>query len=116
MATMNCLFCKIIHNQIPVHRVFEDENFLAFHDISPQAPCHVLVIPKKHIQSINEITAADDLLLGQLLLTAKHIAATEGLKENGYRLVFNTNTHGGQTVDHIHLHILGGRQMMWPPG
>ena len=113
---MDCLFCKIIHNEIPVHRVFEDDTVLAFHDINPQAPSHVLIIPKKHIQSINAVTAEDALLLGQLLLTAKHIAVTKDLKDNGYRLVFNTNAHGGQTVDHLHLHLLGGRQMTWPPG
>ena len=113
---MSCLFCKMVHGEIPINRVFEDENFLAFRDINPQAPSHLLIIPKKHIKNVSEATTEDDVLLGKLILTAKEIAAAEGLKDKGYRLVFNTNDDGGQTVHHIHLHILGGRQMTWPPG
>lgn len=113
---MNCLFCKIIHEEIPVHKIFENDQFLAFRDINPQAPHHVLIIPKKHIRSLNEANAEDEVLLGQLLLTAQKVAKQEGLMDKGYRLVINTNDDGGQTVYHIHLHILGGRQLTWPPG
>lgn len=113
---MDCLFCGIVSQKIPAKIVFENDELLAFRDINPQAPTHILVIPKKHIQSINHATAEDEALLGKLILTAKHIAEEESLQHFGYRLVFNTNDHGGQTVYHIHLHLLGGRQMTWPPG
>lgn len=113
---MNCLFCKIVHGEIPAHKIFENVQFLAFRDINPQAPHHFLIIPKKHIRSINEASAEDEVLLGQLLLTAQEVAKQEGLMDKGYRLVINTNDDGGQTVYHIHLHILGGRQLTWPPG
>ncbi len=113
---MDCLFCGIIERKIPADIVFENDDLMAFRDVNPQAPTHILVIPKKHIQSINHATAEDEKRLGQLVLAAKTIAHEEGLKEDGYRLVFNTNNHGGQTVYHIHLHLLGGRQMSWPPG
>lgn len=113
---MDCLFCRIINREIPADIVLETDELLAFRDVSPQAPTHILVIPKKHIQSINHATPEDEALLGKLVLAAQRIAGQEGLKDSGYRLVMNTNDHGGQTVYHIHLHILGGRQMTWPPG
>ncbi len=113
---MDCLFCGIIARRIPAKIVFENEVLLAFHDVNPQAPTHILIIPKQHIQNINHATSDDEALLGQLILAAKKIAADEGLTDAGYRLVFNTNEHGGQTVYHIHLHLLGGRQLTWPPG
>lgn len=113
---MDCLFCKIIDKTIPSNIVFEDDQVLAFHDIIPQAPEHALVIPKKHIATINDIQEEDALLTGHMILTAKNVAKELELSVNGYRLVFNVNQAGGQEVYHIHLHILGGRQMTWPPG
>jgi histidine triad (HIT) family protein len=112
---MNCLFCKIAQGEISANVVFEDESLLVFRDIRPQAPTHMLVIPKKHIATIAEVSDNDQPLLGKMILTAKKLAEEEGLHE-GYRLVFNVNSAGGQEVYHIHLHILGGRQMIWPPG
>ena len=111
----DCLFCKIRDGAIPAKIVAENEHALAFRDISPQAPVHVLVIPRKHIGSLAEATAADALLIGEVHLLAQQIAVTEGLA-NGYRTVFNTGKEGGQTVFHLHLHLLGGRGMSWPPG
>jgi histidine triad (HIT) family protein len=113
---MNCLFCGIAEGQIEAKKVFEDEHVLAFHDINQQAPKHILIIPKRHIETIDDTSVADELLLGRLVLTAKKIAKEQHLSENGYRLVFNVNAGGGQEVYHIHLHLLGGRQMIWPPG
>ncbi len=113
---MDCLFCEIAAGKIPAKMVLETEALLAFEDVNPQAPHHILIIPKKHIQNISDATPDDATLLGNMLLAAKDIASKLGLTENGYRLVFNTNAHGGQTVYHIHLHLLGGRQMTWPPG
>jgi histidine triad (HIT) family protein len=113
---MDCLFCGIVAREIPAEIVFENDELLAFRDVNPQAPTHILVIPKQHIQNINHATLKDEALLGKLVLAAKDIADQEGLKDSGYRLVFNTNEHGGQTVHHIHLHLLGSRQMTWPPG
>jgi len=110
----DCLFCKMVEGIIKPDVVFEDENILAFRDINPQAPVHILIIPKRHIATLNELD--DTLLAGQILLAASKIAAQEGLSENGYRTVFNCNKHGGQEVYHLHLHLLGGRQMRWPPG
>lgn len=113
---MSCLFCKIIDGEIPSDQVYEDDEVLAFRDISPVAPTHILVIPKKHITTMNDATAEDQLVLGKMMLVAKDIAAQEGLAEDGYRLALNTNSKGGQAVYHIHLHLMGGRQMTWPPG
>jgi histidine triad (HIT) family protein len=110
------LFLKIIEREIPADIVFEDDEILAFRDIQPQAPVHVLVIPKRHIATLDELKDDDAGLVGRMVLTARRIAAEEGLGEDGYRLVFNCNEHGGQSVYHIHLHLLGGRQMNWPPG
>lgn len=113
---MDCLFCKIVHGDIPASLVFESEDLLAFRDIQPQAPTHILIIPKKHIATVNDITDSEEQLVGRMVLAAKAIAQDEGLEKAGYRLVFNVNSGGGQAVYHIHLHLLGGRQMTWPPG
>jgi histidine triad (HIT) family protein len=112
---MACLFCRIIAGEIPSKMVFEDEVTYAFRDINPQAPTHVLVVPRKHIASLAEATADDEGLLGYLHLIAARIADSEGLG-NGFRTVINTGPDGGQTVDHVHVHLLGGRSMHWPPG
>jgi len=113
---MNCLFCKIARGEIPANIVFEDPEIIAFHDIKPQAPGHLLIIPKKHIATIDDADSNDEQLLGRMVLTAKKLANLEKLAEKGYRLVFNVNAGGGQEIYHIHLHLLGGRQMTWPPG
>ena len=113
---MDCLFCKIAQGEIPATIVFENNELVAFRDIRPQAPTHLLLIPKKHIATINDTKEEDETLLGKMILTAKKLAKDEGLSDPGYRLVFNINSGGGQEVYHIHLHLLGGRQMTWPPG
>lgn len=113
---MSCLFCKIAEGDIPADKIFEDDEVVAFRDINPAAPTHVLVIPKKHIATINDAAAEDQSLLGKMMLVAKDIAAKEGVSEDGFRFALNTNSHGGQSVYHIHLHLLAGRQMQWPPG
>jgi len=110
------LFERIVQRDIPADIVFEDEEILAFRDVNPQAPTHILIIPKRRIATINEADSSDAGLLGRLILTARQIAAEQGIAEDGYRLVFNCNSHGGQTVFHIHLHLLGGRSLGWPPG
>jgi histidine triad (HIT) family protein len=112
---MPCLFCKIIAGEIPSKMVFEDDLTYAFRDINPQAPTHVLVVPRKHIASLAEAGAEDEGLLGYLHLVAARIANNERLP-NGFRTVMNTGSDGGQTVDHLHVHLLGGRAMGWPPG
>jgi histidine triad (HIT) family protein len=112
---MACLFCKIIAGEIPSKKVFEDDLTYAFRDIHPQAPTHVLIVPRKHIASLAETEAADRDLIGNLHLVAARIAAAEGLSQ-GFRTVINTGPDGGQTVDHLHVHLLGGRSMVWPPG
>ena len=111
----DCLFCKIAAGEIPVRRVYEDEQCLGFPDINPQAPTHLLLIPKRHITSHAHTAKEDTTLLGHLMTVAGEVAADHGLR-GGYRLVMNTGGDGGQSVDHIHLHLLGGRQMKWPPG
>jgi len=110
------LFVKIINREVPAKIVYEDDQCLAFYDVNPQAPVHILIIPKKPIASISEATEEDQALLGHLMLKAAQIATDKGLKEDGYRLVINTNKQGGQVVFHLHIHLLGGRQMKWPPG
>lgn len=110
------LFEKIVARQIPAQIVYEDDLVLAFRDIHPQAPTHVLIVPKKAIPRIAEASAEDHALLGHLLLKAAEVAATVGLKENGYRLVINNGRDGGESVPHLHCHILGGRPLEWPPG
>lgn len=113
---MDCLFCKISNKQIPANLVFESEEILAFRDINPQAPVHLLVVPRKHFSTLNDLTEADAGLTGRLILQAQKLAAAEGIAEGGYRTVFNCNSDGGQSVYHIHLHLLGGRKLGWPPG
>lgn len=113
---MECLFCKIANKQIPANLVFESEEILAFRDINPQAPVHLLVVPRKHFSTLNDLTEADAGLAGRLILQAQKLAAAEGIAEGGYRTVFNCNSDGGQSVYHIHLHLLGGRKLGWPPG
>ena len=110
----DCLFCKMASGEIKPDVVYEDDNVLAFRDINPQAPVHVLIIPKKHLPTLNDLD--DPVLAAQLLQTAIKLAKQEGLDQDGYRTVFNCNEKGGQEVFHIHLHLLGGRQMNWPPG
>lgn len=110
---MNCLFCRIIAGEIPSTKVYEDENVLAFRDIDPQAPVHILLIPKKHFDSILE---ADPETVGMLTEVAQKLAVEEGIAENGFRIVINTGDEGGQSVKHLHMHLLGGRSMEWPPG
>jgi len=112
----DCLFCRIIAREIPASIVYEDQRVLAFNDINPQAPTHVLVIPKRHIASLNEMSVEDEQLVGELVRRAAAIAKDRGLANGGFRTVFNTNREAGQTVFHIHLHLLGGRPMQWPPG
>lgn len=112
----NCLFCKIVNRDIPAAIVYEDDRVLAFNDINPQAPSHVLVIPKRHVASLNDIDAEDDALIGEVVRRAAAIADERGLTASGFRTVFNTGRDGGQTVFHVHLHLLGGRPMAWPPG
>jgi len=112
----DCLFCKILAGEIPAELVYESDTAVAFRDINPQAPTHVLVIPRKHISTINDIEKDDQEIVGSLYIAAKEIAAQEGMAENGYRAVMNCNEGAGQSVFHIHLHVLGGRLFGWPPG
>ncbi len=112
---MDCLFCKIINKEIPTDFIYEDEKLVAFKDISPQAPVHILIIPKDHIPSNNDITNENSAIVGHVFVLAKKLAKEYGLEE-GYRIVNNCKEHGGQSVNHIHFHVLGGRQMLWPPG
>lgn len=112
---MDCLFCKIVAGEIPADIVYESDSAVAFRDINPQAPTHVLVIPRKHIATINEMGDGDARIVGNLYAAAKEIAASEGIADHGYRTVMNCNEAAGQTVFHIHLHLLGGRNMGWPP-
>jgi histidine triad (HIT) family protein len=113
---MSCLFCRIVAGEIPAKRVYEDDNVLAFEDINPQAPLHALVIPKAHISTLNDLTADHDALIGSLVRVAARIAKERGVDGPGFRTVLNCNSNAGQTVFHIHLHLLGGRAMGWPPG
>lgn len=110
------IFSKIISREIPAQLVFESESVLAFKDIDPKAPTHILIIPKKELRDLSAATQADASLLGELLLAAASIAKSEGISEAGYRVVINTGANGGQTVFHLHMHLLGGREMQWPPG
>ncbi len=112
----DCLFCKIIAGDIPSDLVFENDRLLAFRDIDPKAPTHILIVPKEHISTLNDLEGCHQLLAGEIILIAKILAKEEGIDTTGYRTVFNCNSHGGQAVYHIHLHLLGGRQMGWPPG
>ena len=112
----NCLFCKIGKKEIPATMVYEDDQLFVINDINPQAPMHALVIPKKHIRTLNELAGGDDVLVGAMMRRAAAVAAERGYAESGFRTVFNTNAGAGQTVFHIHLHVLGGRALTWPPG
>jgi len=111
-----CLFCKMSAGEIPASIAYENDELMVVHDINPQAPIHLLVLPKRHLATINDCGSEDDGLLGRMILSAKQQAHQLGLSEAGYRLVFNVNSGGGQEIYHIHLHVLGGRQMTWPPG
>jgi len=113
---MSCLFCRIIAGDIPSSKVFEDADLFAFNDINPQAPLHVLIVPKKHIATTNDLTAEDEALVGKLVRRAAAIAKEKGLDQRGYRTLLNCNAEAGQTVFHIHLHLLAGRHLGWPPG
>ena len=112
----DCLFCKIIGGEIPAKRVYEDDSIFAFEDINPQAPTHILLIPKEHYTSLKEVRETEKDLLGNILLKAKELAQDKGLEDSGYRIVLNTGRDSGQAVFHIHFHLLGGRRMSWPPG
>lgn len=112
----DCIFCKIAAGTIPARLVHQDDTVVAFRDLNPQAPVHVLVIPKKHVATVNDLDAGDAELVGKMVLVAQQVAKTEAVAESGYRLVLNTNAQAGQSVFHIHLHLLGGRYLGWPPG
>jgi histidine triad (HIT) family protein len=112
----DCLFCRIVRKEIPASVVYEDDDLLAFNDINAQAPLHVLVIPKRHIATLNDLSPQDDALAGQMIRRAAAIAREKGYADRGFRTVFNTNAEAGQTVFHIHLHVLAGRGLTWPPG
>lgn len=116
MANDDCLFCKILAGDIPADVIYESDTAIAFRDINPQAPTHVLIIPRKHISTINDVSEDDQAIVGSLYSAARTIAAEEGFSEEGYRAVMNCNEGAGQTVFHIHLHLLGGRPFSWPPG
>ena len=113
---MNCIFCKMAQGEIKPDTVYEDDQILAFRDLNPQAPTHVLVIPRKHIATLNDVTDAHAGLIDSMYAAAREIARADGIAERGYRTVFNCNAEGGQSVYHLHLHVLGGRAMEWPPG
>ncbi|WP_211827685.1 histidine triad nucleotide-binding protein [Kistimonas asteriae] len=112
----DCLFCRIIAGDTPAEKVYEDGDVIAFRDIFPAAPTHCLIIPRKHISTLNDANDSDTQVLGKLMLTASRLAKEAGIDESGYRVVMNCNRGAGQSVFHIHLHLLGGRQMKWPPG
>jgi histidine triad (HIT) family protein len=112
----DCIFCKIIKGEIPCDKVYEDEKVFSFRDINPEAPVHVLIIPKEHISSLNDLSEVNCQVISHIFLTAKKIAKELGISEDGYRVVSNCGEKGGQTVNHIHFHMLGGRNLKWPPG
>ena len=111
-----CLFCKFVRKEIVTNIIYENKNIIAFPDINPQAPIHILLIPKTHFSTLNDLTSNDKELVGDLIYSASELAKREGIAEQGYRVGFNCNEFGGQTVFHIHLHLLGGRKFGWPPG
>lgn len=113
---MSCLFCRIVAGEIPAARVYEDDQIIAFNDIHPQAPMHVLIVPRAHVATVNALEASHDALVGAMIRRAAAIAAERGYAERGFRTVFNCNAEAGQTVFHLHLHVLGGRTLGWPPG
>ena len=112
----DCLFCKIARKEIPAKLLFEDEDVVAFEDINPQAPVHLLIVPKRHIPTLNDLTPADDALVGKLARISARLATERGVAEAGWRSVVNVNREGGQLVFHVHMHCMGGRPMFWPPG
>lgn len=113
---IDCIFCKIIDGKIPCNKIYEDDKVLAFYDINPEAPVHFLVIPKKHIENINKITKENNELMSHIFIVINKIVKELNISENGYRVVTNCGKDGGQTVNHIHFHVLGGRSFQWPPG
>jgi histidine triad (HIT) family protein len=113
---MSCLFCRIIAGEIPGKFLYQDDRLVVLQDVNPQAPLHALVIPRKHVASLNELAGEDDGLVGEMVRRAAAVAREQGVAERGYRAVFNCNSEAGQTVFHIHLHVIGGRPMAWPPG
>jgi histidine triad (HIT) family protein len=113
---MSCLFCRIVAGEIPASKVYEDDRLFAFNDINPQAPMHVLIVPKRHVATLNDLAEGDDGLVGAMVRTAATIAKDRGFDGPGFRTVFNCNAQAGQSVFHIHLHVLGGRGLSWPPG
>ena len=112
----NCIFCQIVEKKIKANIVYEDEGIIAFRDISPQAPVHVLILPKKHIESIKDMSSEDELLVGKIYTVAKQITRSESTALTGFRIVVNSGPDAGQTVQHLHFHLLGGRKFSWPPG
>jgi len=112
----DCIFCKIAGGDIPADKVYEDDKVVAFRDLSPQAPVHILVIPRKHIATLNDLVPEDEVLVGRMYGAAREIAEKEGMADTGFRTVVNCNEAGGQVVFHVHMHLLGGRMMHWPPG
>jgi histidine triad (HIT) family protein len=116
MSEQNCLFCRIVAGEIPADIVYQDERCIAFRDTNPQAPVHVLVIPREHMESLDEATQKDEATLGHLLRVAARVANEQGISETGYRAVINTGAGAGQSIFHLHVHVLGGRQLNWPPG
>jgi len=116
MSDPDCLFCNIIAGDVPADIIYESDTAIAFRDINPRAPMHVLIVPREHISTINDIDAEHEAIVGSLFTAAKEIAAQEVVSENGYRAVMNCNSDGGQSVFHLHLHVLGGRMLTWPPG
>jgi histidine triad (HIT) family protein len=112
----DCIFCEIVHKRMKSDMVYEDENLVAFRDINPQAPVHLLIVPRQHIESVQDVKADESELMGKMLLIAQKLAQNNQIDEGGYRLVLNYGINGGQTVSHLHMHLLGGRRMTWPPG
>jgi len=112
----DCVFCKVVNREIPASIVYEDDRLIAFNDINPQSPTHILIVPKRHIATLNDLQPADDALVGEMVRRAGAIAQERGISTAGFRTVFNTNREAGQTVFHIHLHLIGGRTLGWPPG
>ena len=113
---MSCLFCQIVEGKIPAKMVLEEDDVVAFHDIDPKAPTHILVVPRRHIASITDLAPGDDALIGRLVRKARDLARKHGLAQRGFRLVFNAGDDAGYSVHHIHLHLVGGRKLAWPPG
>lgn len=113
---MDCIFCKIVKGDIPAEIVYRDENVVAFRDINPQAPVHILIVPVKHIETVLDLADDEDRLVGRMILVANSLAVKEGADQKGFRMVFNCREHGGQEVYHVHLHLMGGRSFRWPPG